>query len=249
MWHFIFRIHLAAVILGKCHTNKDFVIYQRKLLCVAGLGIAFCSSLFFSPSPSFAPYSAFAGCFKSASHKKSLSQWNTAIWEIIEWWLGGTNASLRNYTTISPAFTTFLKASCHPGRKSPRLKIHCIFKPAWWHGSPNPGCNTTAHSSHSWYANTEATASLHPPNFALLYLLFSGKLSGFQQKSFDWMLVFYCIPCAASTGVMTGLKEFKKQTKKDLFSHTVIDPIHHEISHNYIIWVLLNKQPCRLWKN
>lgn len=72
-----------------------------------------------SLSPSFAFYSACAGCFKSASHKKSLSQWNTAIWEIIEWWLGGTNASLRNYTTISPAFTTFLKASCHPGRKAP----------------------------------------------------------------------------------------------------------------------------------
>lgn len=120
MWHFIFQIHLAAVILGKCHINKDFVIYQRKLLCVAGLAIAFSLSLFlFFPSPSFAPYSACAGCFKSASHKKSLSQWNTAIWEIIEWWLGGTNASLRNYTTISPAFTTFLKASCHPGRKAP----------------------------------------------------------------------------------------------------------------------------------
>lgn len=152
MWHFIFQIHLAAVILGKCHINKDFVIYQRKLLCVAGLAIAFCSSLFFSPSSSFAPYSAFAGCFKSASHKKSLSQWNTAIWEIIEWWLGGTNASLRNYTTISPAFTTFLKASCHPGRKSPRLKIHYIFKPAWWHGSLIPRCNTTAHPSHSSHA-------------------------------------------------------------------------------------------------
>lgn len=119
MWHFIFQIHLAAVILGKCHINKDFVIYQRKLLCVAGLAIAFSLSLSLFPSPSFAPYSACAGCFKSASHKKSLSQWNTAIWEIIEWWLGGTNASLRNYTTISPAFTTFLKASCHPGRKAP----------------------------------------------------------------------------------------------------------------------------------
>lgn len=122
MWHFIFQIHLAAVILGKCHINKDFVIYQRKLLCVSGLAIA---SLFLSfylslfPSPRFATYSASASCFKSASHKKSLSQWNTAIWEIIEWWLGGTNASLRNYTTISPAFTTFLKASCHPGRKAP----------------------------------------------------------------------------------------------------------------------------------
>lgn len=58
---------------GKCHINKDFVIYQRKLLCVAGLAIAF--SLSFSPpSPSSAPYSACAGCFKSASHKKSLSQ-------------------------------------------------------------------------------------------------------------------------------------------------------------------------------
>lgn len=50
------------------------------------------------------------GCFKSASHKKSLSLWNTAIWKIIEWWLGGRNASLRNYTTISLAFTTFLRA-------------------------------------------------------------------------------------------------------------------------------------------
>lgn len=117
--NFIFQMHLAAVILGKCHINKDFVIYQKKLLCVAGLAIAFSHSLSLVPSPSFAPYSACAGCFKSASHKKSLSQWNTAIWEIIEWWLGGTNASLRNYTTISPAFTTFLKASCHPGRKAP----------------------------------------------------------------------------------------------------------------------------------
>lgn len=130
MWHFIFQIHLAAVILGKCHINKDFVIYQRKLLCVAGFGHCFSLPLpsFFLPLPLSSPplppffcppYSACAGCFKSASHKKSLSQWNTAIWEIIEWWLGGTNASLRNYTTISPAFTTFLKASCHPGRKAP----------------------------------------------------------------------------------------------------------------------------------
>lgn len=129
--------------------------------------------LFLSPSPSFAPYSAFAGCFKSASHKKSLSQWNTAIWEIIEWWLGGTNASLRNYTTISPAFTTFLKASCHPGRKSPRLKIHYIFKPAWWHGSLIPRCNTTAHSSHSSYANTKAVASLCLSHFTFLQLFSS----------------------------------------------------------------------------
>lgn len=223
MWHFIFRIHLAAVIRGKCHINKDFVIYQRKLLCVAGLAIAFCSSLFFSPSPSFAPYSAFAGCFKSASHKKSLSQWNTAIWEIIEWWLGGTNASLRNYTTISPAFTTFLKASCHPGRKSPRLKIHYIFKPAWWHGSLIPRCNTTAHSSHSSHANTKATASLHLPDFALLYLFSSAKYSTFHfmPKSFNWMLVFYCIPCTVSTGAMTGLKEFNKKKKKThlIFPH------------------------------
>lgn len=122
MWHFIFQIHLAAVIFRKCHTNKDFVNYQKKLLCMVGLAIAsfYLFFFFFSPlSPCFAPYSACASCFKSASHKKSLSQWNTAIWEIIEWWLGGTNASLRNYTTISPAFTTFLKASCHPGRKAP----------------------------------------------------------------------------------------------------------------------------------
>lgn len=49
------------------------------------------------------------GCFKSASHKESLSLWNTAIWKIIEWWLGGRNASLRNYTTISLAFTTSVK--------------------------------------------------------------------------------------------------------------------------------------------
>lgn len=170
MWHFIFRIHLAAVILGKCHINKDFVIYQRKLLRVAGLAISFFSS---PPSPSFAPYSAFAGCFKSASHKKSLSQWNTAIWEIIEWWLGGTNASLRNYTTISPAFTTFLKASCHPGRKSPRLKIHYIFKPAWWHGNLIPRCNTTTHSSHSSYANAKAPASLCLSHFTFLRLFSS----------------------------------------------------------------------------
>lgn len=192
MWHFIFRIHLAAVIQGKCHLNKDFVIYQRKLLCVAGLAIAFCSSLFFSPSPSFAPYSAFAGCFKSASHKKSLSQWNTAIWEIIEWWLGGTNASLRNYTTISPAFTTFLKASCHPGRKSPRLKIHYIFKPAWWHGSLIPRCNTTAHSSHSSHANTKATVSLHLSNFALLYLFSPVKYSVFLLSAkIIWVNVYF----------------------------------------------------------
>lgn len=225
MWHFIFQIHLAAVILGKCHINKDFVIYQRKLLCVAGLAIAFCSSLFFSPSPSFAPYSAFAGCFKSASHKKSLSQWNTAIWEIIEWWLGGTNASLRNYTTISPAFTTFLKASCHPGRKSPRLKIHYIFKPAWWHGSLIRRCNTTAHS-YSSHANTKATASLHLFNFALSYLFSLQNILFFtlRQKSFDWILVFYYIPCTASTVstvVRTGLKEFNNNNKKNhlIFPH------------------------------
>lgn len=148
-----------------CHLPKEITICGRFGHCFLFLSFPF------PFSPSFAPYSAFAGCFKSASHKKSLSQWNTAIWEIIEWWLGGTNASLRNYTTISPAFTTFLKASCHPGRKSPRLKIHYIFKPAWWHGSLIPRCNKTAHSSHSSYA--KATASLYLSHFTLLYRLSS----------------------------------------------------------------------------
>ena len=99
-----------------CHLPKEITMRGRFGHCFLSLSLSFFLSF---PSPSFAPYSACAGCFKSASHKKSLSQWNTAIWEIIEWWLGGTNASLRNYTTISPAFTTFLKASCHPGRKAP----------------------------------------------------------------------------------------------------------------------------------
>lgn len=85
----------SSVVILKCHTNKDFVIYQWNYY-------AWPLSHLFAGS---------CGCFKSASHKKSLSLWNTAIWKIIEWWLGGRNASLRNYTTISLAFTTFLKAS------------------------------------------------------------------------------------------------------------------------------------------
>lgn len=198
---------------SRCSNSREMSYKQR--FCHLPKEITMCGRfghffLFLSPSPSFAPYSAFAGCFKSASHKKSLSQWNTAIWEIIEWWLGGTNASLRNYTTISPAFTTFLKASCHPGRKSPRLKIHYIFKPAWWHGSLIPRCNTTAHSSHSSYANTKAAASLCLSHFTFL-LLFSSlfvtpktppKLLTLQSQNLspvlilttkccDWTLAFY----------------------------------------------------------
>lgn len=115
-----FRFISLQRFFRNCHTNKDFVNYQKEITMRDRFGHCFSLSVFFFlPSPCFAPYSAGASCFKSASHKKSLSQWNTAIWEIIEWWLGGTNASLRNYTTISPAFTTFLKASCHPGRKAP----------------------------------------------------------------------------------------------------------------------------------
>lgn len=70
---------------GKCHINKDFVIYQWNYYAWQ---VSHC-------------FSGCAGCFKSASHKKSLSLWNTAIWEIMEWWLGGRDASVRNYTTIS----------------------------------------------------------------------------------------------------------------------------------------------------
>lgn len=180
MWHFIFQIHLAAVILGKCHINKDFVIYQRKLLCVAGLAIAFSPSFllfffFFSfPLPFFAPYSACAGCFKSASHKKSLSQWNTAIWEIIEWWLGGTNASLRNYTTISPAFTTFLKASCHPGRKAPDWRFITSLSQHGGMAVSSPDATQQHTPPTAGYATANAAASFsfftHLAVFSLLFL-------------------------------------------------------------------------------
>ena len=73
-----FRFIALQQFSGKCHINKDFVIYQLKLLCMAGLAIA-CLSLspsffLYPPSSSRTAFSACAGCFKSASHKKSLSQ-------------------------------------------------------------------------------------------------------------------------------------------------------------------------------
>lgn len=187
MWHFIFQIHLAAVILGKCHINKDFVIYQRKLLCVAGLAIAFSLSLI--PSPRFAPYSACASCFKSASHKKSLSQWNTAIWEIIEWWLGGTNASLRNYTTISPAFTTFLKASCHPGRKAPDWRFITSLSQHGGMAASSPDA-TQQHTPPTAGDATAKTAapSLFPTFFSLSTLFLPPFFS--SQVPFLLLLIF-----------------------------------------------------------
>lgn len=191
MWHFIFQIHLAAVILGKCHTNKDFVIYQRKLLCMAGLAIGFSLSLSLYPSPFFAPYSACAGCFKSASHKKSLSQWNTAIWEIIEWWLGGTNASLRNYTTISPAFTTFLKASCHPGRKAPDWRFITSLSQHGGMAASSPD----ATQQHSPPTAGDATAKAASP-FSLSHFLFSPF---FYLKRLFLLLLRFIEPQTPST--------------------------------------------------
>lgn len=187
MWHFIFQIHLAAVILGKCHINKDFVIYQRKLLCVAGLAIAFSSSLFLFPSPSFAPYSVCAGCFKSASHKKSLSQWNTAIWEIIEWWLGGTNASLRNYTTISPAFTTFLKASCHPGRKAPDWRFITSLSQHGGMAASSPDATQQHTPPTAGFVTIKAPASFSHSHLALFSVLTSLFAS---PDSFSHLLTF-----------------------------------------------------------
>lgn len=183
MWHFIFQIHLAAVIFKKCHINKDFVIYQKELLCVAGLAIAslFLSFFYFLPLPALPPYSACASCFKSASHKKSLSQWNTAIWEIIEWWLGGTNASLRNYTTISPAFTTFLKASCHPGRKAPDWRFITSLSQHGGIAGSSPDATQQHAYSHSWWCHCYncspllAFSQLVPP-FSSLSLLLGFRL-------------------------------------------------------------------------
>lgn len=139
-----------------CHSPKEITMRGRFGHCCLSFPFSLLLSL-------FAPYSACAGCFKSASHKKSLSQWNTAIWEIIEWWLGGTNASLRNYTTISPAFTTFLKASCHPGRKAPDWRF------------------ITSLSQHGGMAasSPDAAQQLSPPTAVMLRL----KLSHFSFLS------------------------------------------------------------------
>lgn len=110
--------------------------------------------------------------FKSASHKKSLSLWNTAIWKIIEWWLGGRNASLRNYTTISLAFTTILKASVRGVAErerrfsKPQTRVHFHGgRPAslssrdwvWLHRHPvwrNPD-DPTVVSTQPFYSNAE----------------------------------------------------------------------------------------------
>ena len=49
-----FRFIALQQFSGKCHINKDFVIYQLKLLCMAGLAIACLSlSVFLSLSPIF----------------------------------------------------------------------------------------------------------------------------------------------------------------------------------------------------
>lgn len=131
-----------------CHLPKEITMRGRFGHCFS-LSIFF--FLFFLPLPALPPYSACASCFKSASHKKSLSQWNTAIWEIIEWWLGGTNASLRNYTTISPAFTTFLKASCHPGRKAPDWRFITSLSQHGGIAGSSPDATQQHIHSHSWW--------------------------------------------------------------------------------------------------
>ena len=51
-----FRFIALQQFSGKCHINKDFVIYQLKLLCMAGLAIACLSlRLSFSLSPPHPP--------------------------------------------------------------------------------------------------------------------------------------------------------------------------------------------------
>lgn len=150
-----------------CHLPKKITMRGRFGHCFLLL------SLFLFPSPSFAPYSACAGCFKSASHKKSLSQWNTAIWEIIEWWLGGTNASLRNYTTISPAFTTFLKASCHPGRKAPDWRFITSLSQHGGTAASSPDATQQHTPPTAGYATAKASASFSLSHLALFSFLFS----------------------------------------------------------------------------
>lgn len=155
-----------------CHLPKEITMRGRFGHCFLSLLPFF---FFFSfPLPFFAPYSACAGCFKSASHKKSLSQWNTAIWEIIEWWLGGTNASLRNYTTISPAFTTFLKASCHPGRKAPDWRFITSLSQHGGMAVSSPDATQQHTPPTAGYATANAAASFsfftHLAVFSLLFL-------------------------------------------------------------------------------
>lgn len=48
---------------------------------------------------------------------------------------------------------------------------------------------------------------------------------------------------------MKGVREFEKlENTGYYFPHSLTAPIHHRISHNYIIGVLLNKQPCIYFK-
>lgn len=41
--------------------------------------------------------SGYSSCLQICDHKKSLSLWNTAIWEIIKQWPGGRAANLKDY--------------------------------------------------------------------------------------------------------------------------------------------------------
>lgn len=79
-----------------------------------------------------------------------------------------------------PCIYNLPQSQLSPWKESPRLKIHYIFKPAWWHGSLIPRCNTTAHSSHSWLCGP--LMLLLPPLFptSLAFPIFS-SLSFFSS--------------------------------------------------------------------
>lgn len=57
-----------------------------------------------------------------------------------------------------PCIYNLPQSQLSPWKESPRLKIHYIFKPAWWHGSLIPRCNTTAYSSHSWFCDCQSSS-------------------------------------------------------------------------------------------
>lgn len=44
----------------------------------------------------------YSSCLQICDHKKSLSLWNTAIWEIIKRWPGGRAANLKDYAPARP---------------------------------------------------------------------------------------------------------------------------------------------------
>lgn len=74
------------------------------------------------------PPSGYSSCLQICDHKKSLSLWNTAIWEIIKQWPGGRAANLKDYAlcTLDSVWPSSEPAVSLAKTHTDRLRAHSL---------------------------------------------------------------------------------------------------------------------------